>query len=254
MTNPIALSDNHAFLTSENDMKTICQDHLGQYGIRYFEYLRVYDDGQCIFLSSNQDLTRYIFDNDIPVTAPIQENYIKENFHYFVLPVGDYIKPVHDVKNYFNLSNFFNLVERHPGYINLYCLGAEASNTDIINFYLNKMDVLQNFKRKFDSTAKNLVQTAFDHRVLLPTHMLPTYKGLPSTAKQSQLTKRQTECLYYLTQGMSIKQIAHAMLLSHRTVAHYLDAVKARLGCESRVELFEKARQLNILRENGHYQ
>jgi DNA-binding CsgD family transcriptional regulator len=54
------------------------------------------------------------------------------------------------------------------------------------------------------------------------------------------LTRRQKECVYYLTRGMSIKQIANVLKLSPRTVEHYLEAARDRLGCHSRAQLIEK--------------
>ncbi len=253
MTYSSALSKNHAFLAAEKDMQDIYLNKLGAHGVSYFEYLRVYDNGHSIILASNRDVIRYVFDNEVPIAAPIQQNYIQDNFHYFILPVGNYEKAVHDIKADFNLAHFINLVERHPGYIDLYCFGANANNPGIMNFYLNKMDILEKFKCYFKEESSNLINKALKSKVILSDNMLPPYKGLleyPSYALDSnQLTDRQADCLYYLVNGMSIKQIAKRLILSPRTVEHYLEAVKMKMGCESRVELFEKARQLKVIRE-----
>ncbi|KTC79092.1 helix-turn-helix domain-containing protein [Legionella cherrii] len=56
----------------------------------------------------------------------------------------------------------------------------------------------------------------------------------------SQLTKRQKECLFYLCKGMSIKQIAKVLMLSPRTVEHYLETVREKLNCHSLARLVEK--------------
>jgi DNA-binding CsgD family transcriptional regulator len=62
------------------------------------------------------------------------------------------------------------------------------------------------------------------------------------------LTARQLDCLYYLAKGFTIKQIAKMLLLSPRTVEHYLDAIKTKLNCETRVELIEKAFKIKAIR------
>lgn len=54
------------------------------------------------------------------------------------------------------------------------------------------------------------------------------------------LTHRQKACLYYLSKGMTIKQIAKTLALSPRTVEHYLETVKAKLGCYSKAQLIDK--------------
>jgi DNA-binding CsgD family transcriptional regulator len=64
-----------------------------------------------------------------------------------------------------------------------------------------------------------------------------------------QLSDRQLDCLYYLVKGMTIKEIAKEMSLSPRTVEHYLEAIKIKLNSHSRVDLFEKAMCMKIIRE-----
>jgi len=56
----------------------------------------------------------------------------------------------------------------------------------------------------------------------------------------NELPARQRECLYCLARGMTIKEIAHEMKLSPRTVAHYLERIKSKLQCNSRSQLIAK--------------
>jgi len=63
------------------------------------------------------------------------------------------------------------------------------------------------------------------------------------------LTKRQLDCLLYLVKGLTIKQIGCELMLSPKTVEHYLDAVKTKLNCHTRSELIEKAFQFNDVRK-----
>ena len=233
------------FLQTASDIKAISQDKLGRYGVNYFEYLRVYNDGQGIVLASNPELMQYVFDHEIPIAAPLQEQYIQNNFHYFILSIGGYEKVVHDVKSHFHLAHFLNVVERHPGYIDLYCFGADANNPGIMNFYLNKMEILDNFKQEFKEKAQPLIKQALRTKIQFSASMMPEFKGLEEDASfKNRLTQRQEECLKHLVQGMSLKQIAKHLSLSPRTVEHYLESVKMKLDCNSRVELFAKAKTL----------
>lgn len=54
------------------------------------------------------------------------------------------------------------------------------------------------------------------------------------------LTKRQSECLYYLSHGMTLKEIARELMLSPRTVEHYLEAAKIKWNCISLNALIKK--------------
>lgn len=54
------------------------------------------------------------------------------------------------------------------------------------------------------------------------------------------LTKRETDCIYYLIRGMSAKQIGRELGLSNRTVETHLNNVKIKLNCHTRFELINK--------------
>lgn len=58
------------------------------------------------------------------------------------------------------------------------------------------------------------------------------------------LSKQQIECLHHLVKGMTAKQTAKRMGLSYRTVEFYIENIKAKLSCTSRVDLIEKAFQI----------
>lgn len=62
-----------------------------------------------------------------------------------------------------------------------------------------------------------------------------------STDDKKVLTERQLDCLFYLTKGMKIKQIASLLKLSPRTVEHYIETIKIKLNCYDRYELITMA-------------
>lgn len=59
-------------------------------------------------------------------------------------------------------------------------------------------------------------------------------------SKRHNLTARQNACLYYLTKGMTTKQIARILNLSPRTIEHHIESVVIKLNCFSRRHLTEK--------------
>lgn len=78
-------------------------------------------------------------------------------------------------------------------------------------------------------------------------HFLETLQLTYYKKNNYNLTPRQKECLKYLTKGMTIKQIANQLSLSHKTVEHYLETVKLKLNCANRHELIKKAFQFDIV-------
>jgi len=51
------------------------------------------------------------------------------------------------------------------------------------------------------------------------------------------LSKREAECLFYLFEGYTAKEIARAIELSPRTIEGYIDNMKDKLGCSTISEL-----------------
>lgn len=55
------------------------------------------------------------------------------------------------------------------------------------------------------------------------------------------LTIRQSECLFWLMRGKTVKEIAHVLRLSPRTVEEHICNIKEILQCKNKSELIEKA-------------
>lgn len=84
------------------------------------------------------------------------------------------------------------------------------------------------------------------------TNLNLSQPGLLSTTKSnpaSLLTPRQMECLLYIARGKTIRECASVVGLSPRTVEHYVDAIKIKLGCHSRSELIARALKIPAIRE-----
>jgi len=56
-----------------------------------------------------------------------------------------------------------------------------------------------------------------------------------------QLTKRQSEVLFYLLKGKAIKQIARILKISNRTADGYLEQLRVKFAVHTKQELIIKA-------------
>lgn len=75
------------------------------------------------------------------------------------------------------------------------------------------------------------------------TFVIPELPGRTEKASLrhiSGLTQRQNECLSWLAQSMTFKEIAIKMQISPRTVEHTVEVIKSKLNCHSRGELVRK--------------
>lgn len=57
------------------------------------------------------------------------------------------------------------------------------------------------------------------------------------TKNPSNLTKRELECLFYLSRGYTIKEVAKTLELSPKTVDQYMERIRLRLNLSLRSEL-----------------
>lgn len=55
------------------------------------------------------------------------------------------------------------------------------------------------------------------------------------------LSKRQSECLFFLLRGKTSKEIAKYVGLSYRTVEKHIEGIKLKFSCETRNQLIEKS-------------
>ena len=59
-------------------------------------------------------------------------------------------------------------------------------------------------------------------------------------AGKIHLTKREKDCITHLIYGMTSKEIAREMGISHRTVECHLVALKVKMGCLYKSQLITK--------------
>ena len=65
--------------------------------------------------------------------------------------------------------------------------------------------------------------------------------------KNTTLTPRELECLYFLVRGKTITAISVLLNLSKRTVEHYIDNIKVKLNCGSKAALIEYLIEHNFI-------
>jgi len=76
------------------------------------------------------------------------------------------------------------------------------------------------------------------------------YRGMQASyqviATYDGLTLRETQVMYYLLLGMNSAQISEKLRLSQRTVQHYIENIKDKMGCTTTSQLIELATYLGF--------
>ena len=150
MNENIIIPKSHYSIKTTKDVTEIMSP-LKKYGIMTFCYARCFTDGSLRILISNEELYRHHFKSGYKIAPTIHQsfNQLKTNRQYHLATSRTdepYSKALYDYKNLFNLENVMFLIEEKFNYVDLFVYTSQANNPDIINFYLNKMDVLEKFK------------------------------------------------------------------------------------------------------------
>lgn len=143
-----------------------------------------------------------------------------------------------------------------------------ATNSKILNFYLNDINYLEKFKHYFKEHASGLLKADAKNRINLPLSMHPPYQGLSGPEinvnivnndsykfshyvlnykeKNIKFTKREIDCIRYLALGHTSKVIAKQLNLSSRTIESYLVKIKLKLECSQKFEILDILLQSNL--------
>ncbi len=118
-------------------------------------------------------------------------------------------------------------------------LGKEKTpSKQLLSRLVNDIEQFARYDLNKDSSLLESVER-------VPSRLAVTKKQINSNDllrahKMLGLSKRESECAYYLTRGMTMKLIAKTMDLSPRTVEFYIENIKDKLSCNSRSELIAK--------------
>jgi DNA-binding CsgD family transcriptional regulator len=231
---------------------------LAQYfGISHFGFIRIYENGKMLRMANKPKWTRTYFekgyydDIDLYSMRDVQQN----ESRLLLLtgePQGEHFTTL---CKEFQIWNALGIYEKFEEYSDFWFFSSSPDNTEVINFYLNKVDALKNFslyfKEKFSQEIKEN-----DPSKLISTRVKITESSLVEKQKvkslfnnlninsyklddKVSLSKREFECLFYLVQGRTMKEIARFMNLSFRTIEFHLNNVKRKLNCNKKSQVID---------------
>ncbi len=245
------LNDNHLFLNSGLIIDNLLHP-LKKYGINYFAYQKTYADGSRICLTNRvDDLKAYLTERHYLVgnCEAIPHLYKKQAVLWSTLPQQHLYQ---FSREHFNIDHGITFIQPSKNTCEFYAFASARNRGNIVNFYLNNLDVLANFNDAFKTQANSLLKECSNNTIIFPYHgrTIPAFR-LENSAQNNDLcglTQRQADCLFYLTKGLTAKEIAQVIKLSPRTVEDHIERVKVKFHCLSRGDLINKALTLNFIK------
>ncbi|MDF1758320.1 MAG: helix-turn-helix transcriptional regulator [Legionellaceae bacterium] len=262
------------YFSSANHVAEITKP-LESIGVVGFFYARLYSDGSIANLTSQPEWSEHCFKQLL--NGHYQAKDTADYCHQYPGISLSVLNPSNlvwqDAKNLFKYGNGISFCEDNESFREITCFYSTIDNEPINRVYINELDMLKKFKQYFVEQSSYLMQEANKNKVLLPKIILEEKTRLSKledpkstfssdilekisisdekllnldrkicvrhkkTKSPVYLSKQQSRCLMYLSQGQSSKEIARSMGLSPRTVDHYLSLMRKQLSCRSSKEL-----------------
>jgi len=217
------------------------------FNITTFSYLRFLKNGQIIHISNQSKWLEYyiinrLYDDADRYTREIRMLQRKEKSFFLRMPTTNYSFEKH--MNDFGICYGISIYQELEDYIEMFGFATGANYPNIIETYINEMDLLKRFTVFFKDKAKDLIEHADRKRIITPSN-IPVWVGsniynkrqnfltdtlvkhFPISNKYS-LTLREAQTLYYSVKGLSIKNIARQMFISPQTVETNLKKIKIK--------------------------
>jgi DNA-binding CsgD family transcriptional regulator len=164
----------------------------------------------------------------------------------------------HQMLHAHDIYHIFQIFEQEVDGLVCYYFSTTKENMQIVDWYLNHIDLLKHFIFYFKDKAhdlievndrKKLIETKFASHTLSHTENESIKKFFEETTikryylsgayKDIYLSKREFDCAHYLMDGYSSKLIARHLNLSPRTVESYINQVKAKLNCRTKNQIIK---------------
>ncbi len=225
-------------------LKTVADPFLTTLGCHYFQYLKVFRDGSFSFLTTQpkwDDFTYQLLSNtNMPaVYSHIDGHTLDKNKFTFLWDPNLPKEPV-GLAREFNITSGFTFVERHQDYYYMFGFGAPETNYRAIDNYFNSLNSMHDFLQQFKVEQRKLIADIDKSRFNVSKERQDCNLQqmlLRSDQAPNHLTTKELACIKGLAKGLSYKEIAKSLNISHRTVETYLNRVRQRFNLQRKNEL-----------------
>lgn len=257
-------------ISKHSDTVKKCTRALKHLGVTRFYYAFINEKGEHVLLSDAPDTVEYYYEQSLYYKDPYMrhpDNYKSGFFAIEHFKKNEFDESLARVGQKFKQVPIIGLCEKHEESVEFFRFWGEygAVNFDMSN--LQYANLLKAFARHFkeecsqiikpydaqgfsvkELVGANLFENAAKTSSKIDAKALRSYLqeiGLGAdVARADALTPREKMCMRLLLKGKSMKEMASLLLLSPRTVEHYLESIKNKFCCRYKNELFVIAERL----------
>lgn len=240
-------------IKKDRTIKKICTPLKECLGIPIFTYYSIESDGSFGTLSTCPEQLEFYYAEKLYLSNPYMNDPQLLRSGYVLTKATD--DPFHLEVSHrrFQIRNLFLMLQRNGTRIEGFVFGDNSLEDDTCMNYIHNLELLKKFTNYFKREASDLIQTMLDEGYNLKqakgNAFLERDSSLPLSCidpKTTQflkaifpLSSREMECLHMFQQGHSAQSTAALLGLSQRTVEHYFENIKDKMGCNSKRDLLD---------------
>jgi DNA-binding CsgD family transcriptional regulator len=260
----IILPENHISLTSSIDIDDILKP-LKRIGILYFTYMRNYLDCTQLYLSNQSEWVRAYYDLKLYETSQFQHGPDSYQSGKVVWPIQSDLPVYQYARENLKSDHGITIIKKSEKYTEFYFFSSSLDNYNILNVYLNNLDMLDRFVLFFNDRAERLLKKAEKTKIILPgqlyqqneekIHTNPSladmidgvinemqikkYRIKHEKYRNVKLSSRELDCIFLYQEGKTAKETARELNISQRTVETYFENIKNKLSCYSKDQVMQ---------------
>ncbi len=248
----------HPSLIYAEDLQSICEP-LSELDIVYFAHVNVDEKNRFSALGMQPEFAKLYLEKgyyhyDIHMAqSPMKEQYIL----WDTIERSKESEELYEDFKGFSKGHTFTIIQENNGSKDCYHFASRLGNLSINNSYLQNLDFLKKFIMYFDDkvSAHKELKKAYDVKFEVSDEKggyftkntplnIDYNKFINSMAldrlyidRQTYLTKREFECLYWFSLGKTIEEVAMILSITPRTVKAHISHIKDKLGCVNQFQL-----------------
>lgn len=265
----IKIPKNHISVNCEQEIVEIAKP-LFEYGISYFEHVRIYENSKIAWLSSNNERSRSILENEIAGALDFDFGTLKQKRHMFA---DDIVETIKDPlmrkiatdklivsKDSYDIRNLFQVVNIKDGIYEAFVFGTNEHVNLQKSDYIKLIHALEHFIFFYYDNAEKLIKKSEKDALTIPGLKIDIKEPITPkkvltkanryylnlTKKDEYLTNREYEVIYLLNQGYLRKEIAENLCLKPRTIDALISNAIERNAAYNIRNLVKKIRNSDI--------
>jgi DNA-binding CsgD family transcriptional regulator len=251
------------------DMLDLAKPLNTQFNISMFGYMKIYEDGSQVSVSTHPHWLKCMYENFYEVGAYSKSlNAHTEGYHLWSQLKNKSTLPI--MSTDFKIAHGITLVKKNENSAEIFSFASEPENEGIITWYLNNIDILEAFIHSFKDRGQVLLKRAEADRLILPKCMTAgeneilfpisgsdqdTRKSfleeikinrllINDLPKKTYLTRKELTCITMMMRGKTTKETAKLLNISSRTVESFINSSKLKMEVKNSAELIVKVIKL----------